>query len=351
MKITYLCAKLMLVLTMTALTFACSSREDNSILPKPDIPATPEPEPDTPLQISNGVVTGIEDGFTEAVFPASVKRIQKGAFKNNMQIRKLTLNEGLETIEEEAFSFSSLAEINFPSTLKDISKYAFYGCSNLSTANLSSTKVSALPEGSFGFSGLQSVVFPSSLTDIGAQAFLNTTNLTSIEIPVNVKSVGSEAFRETGAISVLLPNNLSLMEQRVFYLCPNLQQVNTHGAIMQDDPNGTMRESCFEGCSELAVFEIPQNIRRIGQGTLAKNTKVKNITIPVNVNYIAFSAFSYTGIENVTVEPLTPPTAELASGIAWHGFPDNVISITVPTGKAEAYKAADGWKEFASKIQ
>lgn len=351
MKITYLCAKLMLVLTMTVLTFACSSHEDNSILPKPDIPTTPEPEPDTPLQISNGVVTGIDDGFTEAVFPASVKRIQKGAFKNNKQIRKLTLNEGLETIEEEAFLFSSLAEINFPSTLKDISKYAFYGCSNLSTANLSSTKVSALPEGSFGFSGLQSVVLPSSLTDIGAQAFLSTSNLTSIEIPVNVKSIGNEAFRETRATSVLLPNNLSLMEQRAFYLCANLQQVRTHGTIKQDAPSAIMQESCFEGCPELSVFEIPLNIRRIGQGMLAGNTKVKNITIPANVNYIAFSAFNNTGIEKVTVEPPTPPTAELINGIAWYGFPDKVVSITVPAGTAEAYKVAAGWKEYAGKIQ
>lgn len=349
MKRTYLCAKLMLVLAMTVLAFACSSHEDNGILPKPDIPDTPEP--DTPLQISNGVVTGIDDGFTEAVFPASVKRIQKDAFKNNQQIRKLTLNEGLETIEEQAFVSSSLAEINFPSTLKEIGQYAFYNCPNLSTVNLSRTKISTLLEGTFGLSGLQTATFPSTLTDIGSQVFLNTSKLTSVEIPVNVKSIGNEAFRGTGAASVLLPNNLSLMEQRAFYLCANLQQVRTHGTIKQDAPSAIMQESCFEGCPELSVFEIPLNIRRVSQGMLAGNTKVKNITIPANVNYIAFSAFNNTGIEKVTVEPSTPPTAELAGGIAWHGFPDKVVSITVPPGRAEAYKVAAGWKEYASKIQ
>lgn len=349
MKTSYLYAKLILVLTMIALTFACSSHEDNSILPNP--PVTPEPEPKTPLHISNGVVTGIDEGVTEVVFPASVKRIQKSAFMNNKEILKLTLNEGLETIEEDAFIFSSLAEINFPSTLKEIGTYAFYRCSSLSTADLSRTKIAVLPEGSFGFSGLQSVILPSTLTNIGAQAFLSTSNLATIEIPVNVKSIGNEAFRETGATSVLLPNNLSLIEQRAFYLCPNLQEVKTHGAIIQDAPNAIMQASCFEGCPELSIFEIPQNIRRIEQGILAKNIKVKNITIPVHVNYIAFSAFNNTGIENVIVLPSTPPTAQLVSGIAWYGFPSNVVSITVPDGKVETYRAAAGWKEFTNKIQ
>lgn len=358
MKTTHLHTKLILALAMTALTWACSSPEDNSLLNKPEIPATPEPEPEpephTPLQISNGVVTGIDAGYTEVVFPAKVKRIQKDAFKNNKQIRKLTLNEGLEVIEETAFSHTSLEEINFPSTLKEIGKYAFYGCSGLSTADLSGTKITALPEGSFGHSGLERFIFPSSLTDIGTQAFLNTTKLTNIEIPVHVKSIGNEAFRQTGATTVFLPNNLSNIGQRAFYLCQNLREVKNHGKITQDAPEATIQVSCFEDCPELTVFEIPQNIRRIEQGVLSKSKKVKNITIPANVSYIAFRAFRAldgAGIETVTVQSATPPTAQLMFDIAWHAFPENVTNITVPAGTVEAYKTAAGWQEFADKIQ
>lgn len=360
MKMIHLHSKLTLAIAMTALTLACSSPEDNSLLAKPEIPATPDPTPDptpephTPLHISNGVVTGIDVGYTEVVFPANVKRIQKNAFNNNKQIRKLTLNEGLEVIEEATFAFSSLEEINFPSTLKEVRKYAFNGCSNLSKADLSHTKISVLPEGLFGNSGLETVVLPTNLTDIGAQAFLNTTKLTSIGIPVNVKSIGNEAFRQTGATSVFLPNNLSSIGQRAFYLCPNLQEVKTHGKITQDAPDATIQESCFEGCAKLTVFEIPQNIRRIEQGILSKNIKVKSITIPANVNYIAFNAlraFEDAGLETVTVQSTTPPKAQLMFDIAWDAFPENVVSISVPAGTAETYKKAAGWQEFADKIQ
>lgn len=358
MKKTHLHTKLALVLAITALTLACSSPKDNNLINEPEIPEIPEvPETEpvvTPLQISNGIVTGIDAGYTEVVFPASVRGIQKNAFKENKEIRKLTLNEGLEVIEEATFAFSSLEEINFPSTLKEISKYAFYGCPNLSTVDLSGTKISVLPEGAFGFSGLETFILPSTLTNIGTQAFLNTSKLTSVEIPVNVKSIGNEAFRETGATSIRLPNDLSHIGQRAFYFCPNLQEVKTHGKITQDAPDATMQESCFEGCPELTVFEIPQNIRRIERGVLSRSVKVKNITIPANVNYIAFRAFRAfddTGIETVTVQPATPPTAQLMSDIAWHAFPENVVSITVPAGTVEAYKAAVGWQEFTGKIQ
>lgn len=351
MRTTYLYTKLTLVLTMIALALACSSHEDDTTLPKPEPPVTPAPEPDSPLIISNGVVTGIADGYTEAIFPASVKRIAKDAFKSNKQIQKLTLNEGLEVIEEDAFIFSTIAEINFPSTLKEIGPYAFYNCAALTTADLSRTKVTDLPEGAFGISGLQSANLPSTLINIGAQAFLNTTKLANLTIPVRVQKVGNEAFRESGLITVLLPNNLSFMEQRVFYLCPNLQEVKTHGEIINDAPDGKMQESCFEGCPEISVFEIPLNMRNIGQGQLAQNKKLKSIIIPANISYIAFSAFNNTGIEYVTVEPTIPPTVQLVGGTAWYGFPDTVVSITVPTGTADAYKMAEGWKTFADKIK
>lgn len=351
MKTTYLYAKLAFATVMIALTFSCSSHEDSNLLPTPDPPTETEPDADSPLKISNGVVTGIEEGNAEVVFPKSVKRIQKGAFSGNKEIRKFTLNEGLEVIEEDAFFNSSITEISFPATLKEIGQYAFYNCLSLAKVDLSQTKVEVLQEGTFGLSNIQTATLPSTLTEIGIQAFLNTEKLSNIVIPANVHKLGNEAFRESGLTSVLLPNNLSWMEQRVFYLCPNLQEVKTHGEIINDAPNGTMKESCFEGCPELSVFEIPENMRNIEQGQLSQDMKVKNITIPENISFIAFSAFNHCGIENVIVKPTIPPSVRLVGGVAWYGFPDKVASITVPNGTAETYKAVEGWKEFASKIK
>ena len=354
MKTTYLHTKVIFAITVIALSFfSCSSHEDNSLLPNPEPTTGPQPESpiksDPRLQITDGVLTGITEEYDDIILPTNVKRIQKGVFYGK-NIRKVTLNEGLETIEEDAFIFSTLEEINFPSSLKEIGKYAFYQCEKLVSADLSKTKVKEFLEGTFGYSGIQSIAFPSTLEAIGAQVFLKTSKLETIEIPISVKSIGTEAFRECNATVVSLPNNISSIAARVFYYCPNLQEVKTHGTVIQEDPNSNIQAYCFEGCPELSVFTIPQNIRSLGQGLLGGNHKVKSITIPSRVNRIAFSAFNNTGIENVIVESTTPPVAELVNNRAWYGFPENVKSIQVPEGTAENYKVAPGWKEFTNQI-
>ena len=349
MKMISLHAKFVLAMVIITLMFACSPSDDNSLSTNPEPPVQPDPNPKSPLHITNGVVTGVDEGYSEIVFPKEVKRIQKEAFSYNTKIKKLTLNEGLEVIGEDAFFNSSIEEISFPSTLKEIEKYAFYHCKSLIKADLSRTKITSLPEGTFGYSELQSVSLPTSLTEIGSQVFLKTPKLTTIEIPLNVRSLGNEAFRESGLVSVRLPNNLSFLDQRVFYLCPNLQEVKTYGDIIVDDPNGSIEAYCFVLSPEIVTFEIPQNIRIIGQGVL-NSQKVESITIPANVKQIEFSAFNNSGIKTVIVKPTTVPTARLAS-TKWYGFPENVTSIQVPAGTAEQYKAASGWNEFANKIQ
>lgn len=352
MKAIHLFVKALFAIAIIALISSCSSHEDDSLLPKPETPIEPEPEPtpdpDSPLEIVNGVLIRVKDGHEEITLPANVKRIQKEVFLGK-EIRKVTLNEGLEVIEEDAFAASTLEEINFPSTLKEIGKYAFYRCEKLATVDLSRTKVTILPENIFGYAGLQSVVFPSTLVKIEAQAFLGTAQLGAIEVPASTTSIGNEAFRECGATTVRLPNNLAFIDQRGFYYCPNLQKVTTYGVITKDDSSATMSTSSFEGCPQISIFEIPSNMRRIEQGILGVNKEVKNITIPLNVNYMAFSAFGNTGIEEVIVEPTTPPAIQ--DFPAWYGFPKDVRSIKVPNGTVAQYKAAIGWNEFANVIQ
>lgn len=325
---------------------ACSSHEGEGLLPEPAPPAVTVSH----LHISDGVVTGVDEGYSDIVFPAGVKSIQAAAFSGNRDITRLTLNDGIEIIGPDAFFDSSIAEINFPSSLKEIGEYAFYNCVNLTAADMGGTGVTILPEGAFGYSGLRSVTLPQALTEIGIQAFLKTSGLEYIDIPANVNSLGNEAFRETGATAVNLPNNISFLDQRVFYMCPNLKEVRTYGGITVDVPGSSIQSYCFTGCPEIVVFEIPGNIRRISQGLLNGSYKLERIVVPANVNYIDFSAFDNSGIRNVTVEPVTPPSARLA-GSKWYGFPEDVSVIQVPAGTAEQYKAAPGWSEFAGKIQ
>lgn len=59
--------------------------------------------------------------------PGSCKKISKEACYRNLKLRKLILDEGIETIETSAFRFcSNLSEIKWPSTLYYLADYAFF---------------------------------------------------------------------------------------------------------------------------------------------------------------------------------------------------------------------------------
>ena len=67
---------------------------------------------------------GITD--TEYILPDTVCKISDSAFANNTYLEKLSLNQGLEEIEWNAFNgCTSLAEINIPDSVTDIGTGAF----------------------------------------------------------------------------------------------------------------------------------------------------------------------------------------------------------------------------------
>ena len=76
-------------------------------------------------------------------------------------------------------------------------------------------------------------------------------------------------------------------------------------------------------------------------------TGLTTLVIPSNISYIGTSAFYYcTGLTSITVESTTPPT--IVSGS--FGY-TNDCPIYVPPESVDAYKAASGWSNYASRIQ
>lgn len=72
--------------------------------------------------------------LTEITLPKSLRVIDNSAFHEN-ELERVTLSEGIETIGHNAFFMChSLKDINFPSTLKSIGKWAFNLCSLRSVA-------------------------------------------------------------------------------------------------------------------------------------------------------------------------------------------------------------------------
>ena len=90
---------------------------------------------------------------------------------------------------------SSLTSVIIPSSVTEIEKYAFWGCSSLINVNISSS-VTEIGEDAFeNCSSLTSVNIPSSVTSIGMYAFYKCSSLTSVNIPSSVTEIGKDAFK------------------------------------------------------------------------------------------------------------------------------------------------------------
>lgn len=304
-----------------------------------------------PIKVENGVLTRVEANLTSLVLPDFVTSIASNAFRQS-EITHITLNEGLTSIGEQAFAWSKITEINFPKSLATIDEAAFYGCDHLKEIDLSQTSLTKIVHETFALNKNVVVVkLPQSVKEIEYQAFLDATSLKELYLPDGLLKMGNEAFRESGLVTLRLPNSLCAMDQRVFYLSGELERVETFGAVNVNTSidDRSLDASTFEHCPKLIHFEIPRGVEIIGQNTVAGSPSLESIVIPSTVKQINFNAFANTGLKVVTVEGTTPAIANTISG-AWQAFPYTVQTIKVPAGSVETYKAAHGWNSFAKQI-
>ena len=137
-----------------------------------------------------------------------------------------------------------------------------------------------------------------------------------IVIPDGVETIGKAAFASSLALKeVKFNNEIKNIDNFEFFNCINLKMPDTRDALVAED--------AFLNCSSLTSIAIPENVTNIGQK--------------------AFKGCS--SLTNITIKALIPPS------LGTTAIPSTISTIYVPANSVETYKAASGWKSFASKIQ
>ena len=132
-----------------------------------------------------------------AVEGTSIKttEIAEYAFRNNNNIRKVTLPSDLKTIGQFAFcECYNLQEVVFNDKLETINQYVFQNCNQLKKAILPDS-VKVLEYGAFmSCYQLTEIRISPNIKNLGACAFFSCWQLTSVEIPEGVERINSQAF-------------------------------------------------------------------------------------------------------------------------------------------------------------
>ena len=186
-------------------------------------------------------------------------------------------------------------------------------------------------------SSLTSVTIPSSVTSIGRSAFEFCSSLTSVTIGNSVTSIGWNAFLAcSNLISVTLPNSVTSIKDYTFFGCTSLTSITIPNSVT------SIGYEAFHNCSSLTSVTIGNSVTSIGDFAFTNCSSLTSVTIPNSVTTIGLSAFyNCSGLTSITSEAVTPPACQEAFYEV-----DKSIPLYVPYSSVEAYKAADGWKEF-----
>ncbi len=127
----------------------------------------------------------------------SVKHVDRGAFKDQSRLRKISFGNGLETIGTEAFYRTIPDKLVFPETLRVIYERAFAGGINFPQVDLPDS-VKTVREGAFqNCTGIRVVNLSGGMGLVYEDTFANCSNLTGVVIPKNILSIQKNAFNKT----------------------------------------------------------------------------------------------------------------------------------------------------------
>ena len=129
---------------------------------------------------------------------------------------------------------SRITEVVIGSGATSIEKYAFSGCSSLS-----------------------SITIPNSVTSIGENVFSGCQSLATINIPSAVTTIGDYAFMGSAITSATIPAGVTIIEDNLFEGCRFLESVTISGNIT------AINLYAFKGCESLTSISLPGTVTQI----------------------------------------------------------------------------------------
>ena len=279
--------------------------------------------------------------LTEIDIPASVITIEEGAF-NQSNLIKVTLHDGLQSIESGAFGYCGLlTNIILPQTLKSIGSEAFYHCVELTHVDIPESVTSIGVSAFSGCSKLESVKLPSSLTELVAYTFQETA-LKSIVIPAGVTWIGTHAFYEcTSLSSVNIPASVQTIKSEAFRGCRSLTSISIPEGVT------SIEEYTFDGCRLLTTAQLPTSLTTISRYAFQNCSVMPNVTLPENLKTIGTAAFhGCTALTSVYSLAATPPTLNGDGNTNAFATVMENATLYTKSGDKEKYENANHWSSF-----
>ncbi len=271
----------------------------------------------------------IQDGYLlvgyvgtakDIVIPDNVSYMFE-ACMGSTEIDSVVIPNTVEGMDEYVFTHSNVKKVVFEegSEIEELPKGTFDSCENLKEVQLPKS-LKTIGIEAFADTGLISIEIPDGVTRIEGAAFINSS-LTEVAFPDSLKEINSSAFGDCRQLKdVKFPNNLKKIGFGAFLSCYKLTSIEL--------PESTtdIGQYAFSLCFGLKTVTIKGNIKELPKGIFSGCDSLRSITYPDSVVKIGDSAFADTSFK-------TLPISKNIKTIGANAFINNTVkSIKIPDG-------------------
>lgn len=189
----------------------------------------------------------------------------------------------------------------------------------------------------------------------GSFMFYYCENLTKAILPESVTEIGQSAFFHAGLTDVVIPASVKQIGNNAFNGCYSLKSVTFSEGLE------SLGNLVFLGCG-LERVDLPEGVKKIGNSVFFDNQQLVSVSLPSTLTEIGDEAFSNTtSLTEIHCAAVEPPVCGENCFVSQEdpggGFSAdnrsqvraaaaNTITVYVPAGSEEAYRAAEGWKDL-----
>ena len=340
--------------------------------------------------------------LTSITIPDSVTSIGAAAFENCSCLTGITIPDSVTSIGVCAFNeCSSLTSVIIPNGVTKIDGSTFASCKSLTSVTIPDSVTSIGNYAFYGCESLTSVIIPKNVASIGTKVFQGCDNLEKIYVQVGNKNYISwdnagEYYNVLSTIDgeriVAYAAASPMTELRVgtspvvigsgaFFNCDNLVSVDM--AIREIESNNfqfcnnlsyidltettKIGESVLETSSSVSEINAPK-LSEIGRFCFSDNSqlteirlgcdelsvlnwvgrynsKLQSVYLPAGLKTISDSFNYCPAIKEIYIKAVVPPVLTNS----FDSIKDDA-KIYVPAESVDAYKAAEGWSDYADHI-
>ena len=176
----------------------------------------------------------------EIILPSTLRRVEDYAFFDCINLSRVIIPNGVETIGLGAFMYCAFTEVNIPASVTYLDCDAFYGCNSLEQVHVSPYNMTYV-----SFDG---VVFSDDYTRL--HFYPNGKRWTSYTVYGDIETIGTWAFSNSSIKHVTLHEGVRTLEDFAFNYCPYLTEVIVPASVT------TIGQDVFAECEDLVVSVV-----------------------------------------------------------------------------------------------